>query len=123
MCIRSSVQAVVILSDLPYPSGPPGSLPLTYDKTGDAIVVCTKAAGTTRRARLIAAAATVAIAISVIATWSALAPRGGASPTLKDSGVRIRSGSHCAHRLDPASGPLTRQPAPRAKAPTTTSLL
>ena len=122
MCIRSSVQAVVILSDLPYPSGRPRSLPLTYDKTGDAIVVWTKAAGTTRRARLIAAAATVAIAISVIATWSALAPRGGASPTLKDSGLRIGSGSNCVNSFDPACGPLSWQPTPGTNAPTRTSL-
>lgn len=85
-------------------------------------MVWTKAAGTTKRARLVAVAVAVAIAISVIATWSALASRGGASPTLKDSGVRISSGNTCVDSFDPACGPLSWQPAPGTNAATKTSL-
>ena len=85
-------------------------------------VVWTKAAGTSTRARLIAVATAVAIAISVIAAWSALASRDGASPRLKDSGARIGSGSTCVNSFDPACGPLRWQPAPGRNEPVGTSV-
>jgi hypothetical protein len=71
--------------------------------------------------RLLAGAVAVAVAISLVATWTAVASRTAPSKP-KDSGIHLAAAGHCVDSFDPSCGPLRWDPAPGANAPVTTRL-